>query len=463
MKNNDVSSIQFWRRIAIGCALTFAALIASQIAAQPVPTPTREVALPAPSAPARDLFARYKDRLVQVRVLLNSASEQSSLGSGFFVRDEGDKGALIATNYHVVSSMAIDPQKYRLEIRQTSEESAKATLVAVDVLNDLALLRMEPKVGRVVTTLQVRDTMPKQGEKLFALGNPMELGFLISEGVYNGLVESRIHDQMLFSGAINSGMSGGPAIDDYGRVAGVNVSVLRDGQLLSFLVPSRFVTALIERGAAAPARTEWRSEIGKQLTAHQAHITAKLFGESPAATNRVGDAKAGFSTQKLDTRDVTTLDGSLTKCWANANDGDRPRYRQDTLRCSLKSEVFVRRSLSSGSISLAHTLTRKDRLATPQFLAMNSGTRAFAGYFRMRDGDMTASTCGDDYFKSKLHVYRVTSCMQAFKQFDGLYRLTVSATQLDDVNERMTTGLTLNGFSFDNAQRISRDFLERLQ
>jgi len=445
-------------------AAVIAALVASLSVAQPAPpSPTRDVALPAPSAPARDLFAKYKDRLVQVRVLLNSASEQSSLGSGFFVRDEGDKGALIATNYHVVSSMAIDPQKYRLEIRQTSEQSAKATLVAVDVLNDLALLRMEPKAGRAVTTLQVRDTMPKQGEKLFALGNPMELGFLISEGVYNGLVESRIHDQMLFSGAINSGMSGGPAIDDYGRVAGVNVSVMRDGQLLSFLVPSRFVTALIEHGASAPARAEWRSEIGRQLTTHQAHITAKLFGEAPAATNRVGDAKAGFSTQKLDTREVTTLDGSLTKCWASANDGDRPRYRQDSLRCSLKSEVFVRRSLSSGSISLAHTLTRKDRLATPQFLAMSSGTRAFAGYFRMRDSDMTPSTCGDDYFKGKLHVYRVTSCMQAFKQFDGLYRLTVSAVQLDDVNERMATGLTLNGFTFDNAQRISRDFLERLQ
>ncbi|MBL8522389.1 MAG: trypsin-like peptidase domain-containing protein [Betaproteobacteria bacterium] len=453
----------FWQRVLkigmLACA-TFAAL---QTNAQPVPAPTREVSLPAPSAPARDLFAKYKDRLIQVRVLLNSASEQSSLGSGFFVRDDGDKGALLVTNYHVVSSLAIDPHKYRIEIRQTSEESAKATLVAVDVLNDLALLRMAPRAAKAAPTLQVRDTMPKQGEKLFALGNPMELGFLISEGVFNGLVESRINDHMLFSGAINSGMSGGPAIDDYGRVAGVNVSVLRDGQLLSFLVPSRFVTALIERGADAAPRKEWRSEIGKQLTAHQALITAKLFGEAPAATNRVGDAKAGFSTQKLDTRDVTTLDGSLTKCWANANDGDSPRYRADTLRCSLKSEVFVRRGLSSGSIAINHSLLRKDKLATPQFLAMGSVARQFTGYFRTHSADLTDSRCGEDYFKGKLHVYRVTTCMEAFRKFDGLYRLSMSAMQVDDVNERILTGLTLNGFSFDNAQRISRDFLERLQ
>ena len=40
------------------------------------------VALPEPSTSARDLFSRYKDRLLQVRVLLNSANEQSALGSG---------------------------------------------------------------------------------------------------------------------------------------------------------------------------------------------------------------------------------------------------------------------------------------------------------------------------------------------------------------------------------------------
>ncbi len=58
--------------------------------------------LPQPSALARDLFSRYKDRLVQVRVLLDSANEQSSLGSGFVVKNEGAKGAWLLTNYHAI-------------------------------------------------------------------------------------------------------------------------------------------------------------------------------------------------------------------------------------------------------------------------------------------------------------------------------------------------------------------------
>ena len=105
------------------------------------------IPLPPPSASARDLFSRYKSRLVQVRVLLNSANEQSSLGSGFVVRDDGPKGVWLITNYHVVSSLAINPEKFRLELRPTSERAVKATLVAVDVIHDLAVLRTEPLTG----------------------------------------------------------------------------------------------------------------------------------------------------------------------------------------------------------------------------------------------------------------------------------------------------------------------------
>ena len=99
-------------------------------------------ALPAASASARDLFSRYKDRLVQVRVLLNSANEQSSLGSAFVVANGGQKGVWLLTNYHVVSSLAINPQKYHIELRPTSEVKINATLVAVDVIHDLG-----PPVG----------------------------------------------------------------------------------------------------------------------------------------------------------------------------------------------------------------------------------------------------------------------------------------------------------------------------
>ena len=434
--------------------------------------------LPTPSASARDLFSRYKDRLVQVRVLLTSANEQSSLGSGFVVRDDGPKGVWLITNYHVVSSLAIHPEKFRIELRPTSERTVTATLVAVDVIHDLAVLRAEPLSGSPAwPAFDLRDTPLSQGERIFSLGNPLELGFLISEGIYNGPVESRIYEQMLFSGALNSGMSGGPAIDDAGRVVGVNVATRRGGQLLAFLVPVRYSRELLERAWLAPPRKEWRTEIGRQLIAHQNFVAGKLLdmvdpntitktqdkkGANAKAHATVASAKAGFTSQTMSGRTVPTLDGSLTKCWAGGRDGERLRYERDTLDCSLRSELFVRNNLSTGFLSVRHMLLRNDKLATPQFLAIASPGRASSA-FLSGNSEMTPNECRDDYVQGALHIYRVAICIKAFKKFEGIYDFNVSATQVDDARERMLSTLSLHGVSFENGQRLSGMFLERLQ
>lgn len=446
-------------------------LIAGTLVAQPIPNTipgaAKDAALPAPSAPARDLFARHKEKLVQVRVVLSSAGEQSALGSGFLVRDDGADGVLLVTNYHVISQVAVNPQKFRIEIRQTSEQVAKATLAAIDVRHDLAVLRMEPaeaKRLRELPTFAMRDDMPRQGERIYSLGNPLELGFLISEGVYNGLAEAQIYDHMLFSGALNSGMSGGPAVDDAGRVVGVNVSVRQGAQFLSFLVPVAFAKKLVADTGKPAVRNEWRTEIGRQLLAHQDFMIERFVASGKnGAESTAKPALAGFASQVLGGRRVPTLDGSLTRCWAGSNDGDSPRYREENLRCALHSSVFVRSSLQSGSLSLSHVLLRNEKLATPQFLSLMGVNRIMLAYSRGATGESTRDECRDDYFKGGEHIYRVSLCLSAFRKFSGLYNFQLIATQVDDARERLVSSLTMQGVSFDNGQRVTRMFMERLQ
>ncbi len=513
MKLTPILKMKYLRCKTRSLALLFltSGLHVGAIHAQPLPnvatTPdpigkasqTPQIPLPAPSASARDLFSRYKDRLVQVRVLLSSASEQSSLGSGFVVRDDGPKGVWIVTNYHVISSLAIDPDKFRIELRPTSERSVKATLVALDVIHDLAVLRTEP-IGESSPwpALALRDVALGQGERIFSLGNPLELGFLISEGIYNGPVESRIYEQMLFSGALNSGMSGGPTIDEAGRVVGVNVATQRNGQLLAFLVPVHYARELLEIAWKAKPRKEWRTEIGRQLLVHQDFVASKLLtatraevltatraevltapraevltttraeiakpaAVSPASSNPVADAKAGFTSQNLAGRIVPTLDGSLTKCWAGGRDGERLRYQRDTLDCSLRSELFVRGNLYTGYLSIQHVLLRNDKLATPQFLAIGSSSNMARSFLNGGGREKTANECRDEYVNGITHIYRVAICLKAYRKFEGIYDFTVSATQTDDARERLVSSLSLHGVSFENGQRLSRLFLERLQ
>ncbi|KRI00511.1 S1C family serine protease [Curvibacter sp. PAE-UM] len=416
-----------------------------------------------PSASVRELFSRNKERLLQVRVLLSSANEQSSLGSGFLVRDDGVRGAWVITNYHVVSALAIDPKKYRLELRGTNERTVRAQLLAVDVIHDLAVLRIDhtPQAAPW-KVFPLREQALSQGSKVFSLGNPLELGFLISEGIYNGLVESRIYDQMLFSGSINSGMSGGPAIDEGGRVVGVNVATRRDGQSLSFLVPVKYVRALMQEAVKGQIRTEWRSEIARQLRVHQDFVASKILTMAEAGDGAQTPApRAGFASQSLDGRKVPTLDGSLTKCWARGTENEKLRFQRDSLDCSLHSGLFVSRQLYTGSLSLQHVLFRNEKLATVQFLKMgSSGSVSGSG---RATSEITRSECHGDYVQGASHVYRVSVCVRAYRKFEDLYDLTLNAVQVDDARERLASSLNLRGFSFENAQRLSARFLELLQ
>ena len=78
-------------------------------------------------------------------------------------------------------------------------------------------------------------------------------------------------------------------------------------------------------------------------------------------------------------------------------------------------------------------------------------------------GEHTREECRDDYFQGGAHVYNVTLCLSAFRKFGGLYNFRVSAVQVDDARERLVSNLSMEGVSFDNGQRISRQFMEQLQ
>jgi serine protease Do len=421
--------------------------------------------IPQPSASARELFSRYNDRVVQVRVLRDSANEQSSLGSAFVVRADVDGSAWFVTNYHVVSSLAIHPDKFRLELRLPNDRAVKAKLIAIDVIHDLAVLQSVPDSSITWPALALRDKPLSQGEKIFSMGNPLEVGFLISEGIYNGLAESRIYDQMIFSGALNSGMSGGPAIDELGRVVGVNVSTLRRGVLISFLVPVKYAQVLLTRAwqvAPKSLPTEWRSEIAKQLLAHQDYVAGKFFevSKSSADNNKI---KLGYASQMLSGRNVQTLDGTLTRCWAGGRDGEKLRFQRDSLSCNLQSGLYVDRDLFTGFLSIEHRVLRNDKLATAQFLELNKRAQLSTNFLRRDGAEHTQSQCHNDYMSGKKQIYRVEICVTALKKYAGLYDYNVLATQVDSVSERLTSRLNMNGFSFGNAQQLSKLFLESLQ
>ncbi len=147
--------------------------------------------------------------------------------------------------------------------------------------------------GRSPLRFRSRADVLAQGERIYSLGNPLDVGFAVIEGTYNGLVEREASTTPSSSPArSNAGVSGGPTLDDHGQVIGINVAARRDGEQVSFLVPAMFAEDLLQRARHAPPITApAHAELTRQLMAHQAELTERASSRSRGATPDTRDTR----------------------------------------------------------------------------------------------------------------------------------------------------------------------------
>lgn len=420
----------------------------AQGASTPAPAPT-ESKPPELSRDASRIYARAKPSLFQVRVLTASGRSQATAGSGFVVSNDG----LAITNYHVVSKLVIDPNRYVAEAVSTAGERDDITVLKIDVLHDLALIRINKR--RDWPPLVISSKVLRQGERLYSLGNPLDLGFAISEGSFNGLITRPYYPQVLFSGAINSGMSGGPSVDESGEVVGVNVSKRLDGEQISFLVPAQFVMLLIEHGkgiTAQPTQQEFRSEIGRQLLAHQNMMADQLL-KAPLLTRAMGPYAAPIN----ETQGI--------RCWGDDPSQPQLRYYYSRLHCRTESVVGVEDALRTGFINVRHEYFATEKLDSFRFLQIYGKSYKNETFGTYRDRYRTGPECNDAFVKAdnaNSVPVRAVVCVRAMRKFEGLYDFSLMAATVDDSRRGLHTRLDASGVTLENGQRITRAFLDAI-
>jgi serine protease Do len=408
-----------------------------------------------PSAAER-IFSDATPRLLQIRTMVAGAGRQASTGSGFLVSADG----LAITNYHVVSQVALEPKSYRLDYLAVDGSHGDVDLLAIDLPNDLAVVHLDkrdaPFFGFNETA--IARGLPK-GERLYSLGNPLDLGFTITEGTYNGEVERSYNERIHFTGALNPGMSGGPAVTADGLVVGVNVAKRSGGELVSFLVPGRFAAALLRRvqDQKISPPPDFRAEIGRQLGAWQADlyraVEDKGFRSITLGPYRAPEASAPWFT-----------------CWAQTNAGviPKPRASIDSTSCRSDTGLFVAGDLSTGVIQLSHSYARTVDLNQFQFatfLSQQSQTRPInGGTYRKW---YTPQRCHEDFVTTSAAqdrpTLRVMWCAQAYREFAGLYDVAVTAVTEDKGSEALVSRLALQAVGYEDAIAFGKRFLEAVQ
>jgi len=396
-----------------------------------------------PSSTAQTLYAAASKDLLQLRILLKNGRSQSSTGSGFLI----GTGDLVVTNYHVVSRLALEPETYTGEYVDTDGRRGSIELIAVDVLRDLAVVRVD-RHGHDFFKLPETLTQLHQGQNLYSLGNPLDLGFAISEGTYNGISSRGFSDQLMFTGALNPGMSGGPNITAQGEVAGVNVSHRRDGELVSFLVPAHYVQQLLDSAREQnQAPEDFKSIIGEQLLMHQQIMADHLLNE-PLPSKTLGNYK------------IPVRESEQLRCWGSSDTNPKSTYTTHAIQCGMESVIYVSDNVRTGSLSFNHQLINSKENHALRF------SRVASNFFRgqiwsyHKGEEHTGQQCTEEFITNGDLPLRAVLCATAYRKFEGLYNFTLLTITMNGELTALKSLYNIDGVSYENGLKIAQGFLQ---
>ncbi|MEZ5039702.1 MAG: trypsin-like peptidase domain-containing protein [Saprospiraceae bacterium] len=158
-------------------------------------------------------------------------------GRGLVISPEG----FLITNYNVVAGH----ETVEVILHDKTKHEARVTRVNEEA--DLALLKVDTQFD--ATFVLPTDKHYRVGQEVFSIGTPtsVELGQTVSKGIISGLRQHDALDWLQTDVSINFGNSGGPLIDDQGRLIGiVNSKVIGFGvEGIAFAIPASEVFSLL--------------------------------------------------------------------------------------------------------------------------------------------------------------------------------------------------------------------------
>lgn len=169
---------------------------------------------------------------------------QREQGTGVVFAEEG----LILTNAHVVE------RSDQVEVRLTDGRTLAGTVVGLDSVTDLAVVRVTSPTPLPVAPLGDSDAV-EVGDWAIAVGNPFGLDNTVTMGIISnrnrnisklGITDKRL-ELIQTDAAINPGNSGGPLLNAAGEVIGINTLVRSGpGAGLGFAIPINRARSIAE-------------------------------------------------------------------------------------------------------------------------------------------------------------------------------------------------------------------------
>ena len=217
-----------------------------QVSMELAPSPSSVSNVPAEGGlPLQEIYLQSIDSVVSISCQRYS---DSTTGTGVVLTEDG----YIVTNSHVVEGAQA------ITIQLTDERVLPARLVGADIVSDLAVLKVDTQ-DLVPATFGDSDSL-RVGDTVVAIGDPLgvELRGTLTDGIISAInrdiyLDGRPITLIQTNAALNSGNSGGPLINCYGQVIGINtmkIGAFTDEagvEGLGFAIPSATVKDVVDQ------------------------------------------------------------------------------------------------------------------------------------------------------------------------------------------------------------------------
>lgn len=235
-------------------------------------------------------------------------------GSGFVISTDG----FVVTNSHVINGAD------RIEASLPDGRSFAARIVGDDPATDLAVVKIDG--DNLATVGFGASDRLKVGQIAIAIGNPYGFQYSVTAGVVSALGRTLrtqtgrlIDDVIQTDAALNPGNSGGPLVNSFGEVIGVNTAVILPAQgicfavasnLAEFVVGKLILDGRVRRGylgigaQTVPLPPKWLNALQLQTTGGIQVQSVEPDGPAGNSDLRAGDVIVQFEGRPIDSIDA---------------------------------------------------------------------------------------------------------------------------------------------------------------
>jgi hypothetical protein len=172
----------------------------------------------------------------------------------------------------------------------------------------------------------------------------------------------------------------------------------------------------------------------------------------------------GDSTEMVDLGPfrVVTQPAAFFRCWADATRAEDMMYEEVHHSCSTDDYLFIAGDHSSGIVEVEHHMLSTRQLGPIRFFALYTSVFSEDDTPSGSEEHVTSWKCSTRNVENEKVPLRAVLCLRRYRKLGELYDGVLKVAVLGKRDSGLVSTLTMSGVTFENIDKLSRRYLERI-